>query len=93
MADGTIVFGANCTWWDGIENAVPGPSGLPSCPHCGSVLFETEASRWWADVQRWEAKGHPGYRTVIEWQRGKCFRTHSEARRAFRAFEAAKVAP
>lgn len=74
MADQRIVYGAFCSWWDSISAASRTPSGIPCCPHCGGVLFEvpTEES-WWADVDRYEAAGHSGYRAFIEWERGRCF--------------------
>lgn len=77
--DTRIVYGASCTWWDGIHaagHAPAGPSGhrLPCCPHCGSMLFEMDSDEpWFAGARRYEADGHPGYVAMIEWARGRCF--------------------
>lgn len=77
--DTRIVYGMRCTWWDGIDKVgltEPGASGhrIPCCPHCGSVLFEMDSEEpWWAGAQRYEKNGHPGYRAMIEWARGRCF--------------------
>jgi hypothetical protein len=92
-----IVYGARCTWLDSIDKTgrtPPGPSGhrLPCCPHCGSVLFQlpTEAD-WWTGVDRYEADGHPGYRAMITWARGKCFANMAAMQRAYG--QTARAAP
>lgn len=74
MADTRIVYGARCTWWDSIDQAATTPAGLPCCPHCSSPLFETDSeATWWSGVDAYERDGHPGYRDVITWARGRCF--------------------
>lgn len=76
MADGRVVYGARCSWWDTIDRTATTPSGLPCCPHCGGVLLEAPSlSDWWASVDAHEELDHPGYRTFIEWARGRCFPT------------------
>lgn len=77
MTDTLIVYGMNCGWWDDISktaNTGQGRTGIPICPHCRSVLFQTEPAKWWAGVDRYEADGHPGYRAEIEQKRGFCDR-------------------
>lgn len=76
-SDTRLAYGARCTWFGPIQEVGSvGPSRLPCCPLCGSMLFElpTEAA-WWEGVDRFEAEGHPGYRALWEWQREqkKCF--------------------
>lgn len=84
--DPRIVVGARCTWWDAIHNVGHLASGLPCCPHCGSVLFEYRDERhWWEQVDRWEAAGHPGYRALVEWSRGRCFPSLAAVQAAFLA--------
>lgn len=79
-----IVYGARCVWWDNIEGAaLHRDSGLPCCPHCGSVLFQVEEATWWQHVEAHEAAGNPDYRKLIEWLRGKCFHTMDQAQRAY----------
>lgn len=91
MLDNRIAYGARCTWWDGIRKVgkmSPGPSGhsLPCCPHCGGVLFELEnEGQWLAGADRYENDGHPGYRAMIEWARGKCFKNMDELKTAYEA--------
>jgi hypothetical protein len=75
----TIVYGVNCVWWDFIENAATRENGLPCCPVCRSVLFQEDETRWWENVQRHEADGHPGYEALVRWSQGKCFRTATDA--------------
>ena len=77
------VYGANCVWWDTIDKTARTPSGLPCCPHCGSVLFQQPLDKWWADIDKYEANGHPGYRKFVEWWRGKCFPTMEALERAY----------
>lgn len=86
MRDQRFVYGARCTWFGAIEEIGHTASGLPACPHCGSVLFEMKSEAdWWESVDRYEAHGHPGYRQFVEWSRGKHFRSFSEAKVAYDA--------
>jgi hypothetical protein len=72
--DTRIVYSVSGTWWDSIAKVAKDSSGLPRCPHCGSVLFEMDSEEpWWAGARRYEADGHPGYVDMITWGRGKCF--------------------
>lgn len=74
--DVRIVYGVSCTWWDSIDKAVPHPDGgLPSCPHCHSVLFEEDETKWMEGMTKYELEGHPGYQEMMTWSRGKCFST------------------
>lgn len=78
-----IAYGATCSWWDDKNKVATKPSGLPCCPQCGGVLFEIEESAWWDGVDSWEEKGVEDYRAVIEWARGKCFKTRNEMINAY----------
>jgi hypothetical protein len=81
VIDLRIVYGARCVWWDSITKAATTPSGLPCCPHCGGVLFETASEEaWWEAVDKHEAQGALGYHKFVEWSRGKCFPTYGDAR-------------
>jgi hypothetical protein len=83
--DDRIVYAVGCSWWDSISKAASKPSGLPCCPGCGSVLMETPSeAQWWADVENHERNGHPGYRKMIEWMRGRCFPDFTVAEAAYR---------
>lgn len=92
--DTRIVYGAVCTWWDSIQKVgrtPPTPNGhsLPACPHCKGVLFEMrDEAAWWRGVDAYEATGHPGYRAMTEWARGKCFRTSSLLGAAYSTYKA-----
>jgi hypothetical protein len=102
MKDERIVYGATCTWWDSIDKVglthveagvfaplMPMPGHrLPCCPKCGGVLYElpTEAD-WFKGVDRYEHDGHPGYRAMTEWARGKCFPNHEAMTKAYNAFK------
>ena len=77
-----IVYGANCTWWDSISKASQLPNGIPCCPFCKSVLFEFPTlAAFMEGAEKYEADGHPGYRELLTWQRGKCFRTMEDAKK------------
>ena len=80
-----IVYGANCTWWDGIGKASQLPNGIPCCPFCKSVLFEfPNLEAFMAGSDKYEADGHPGYKNLLIWQRGKCFKTMGIAKKAMK---------
>jgi len=81
--DSLIVSGARCTWWDDINKASKQSAGLPCCPHCKGVLFQHAPVEWWAGVARYEADGHPGYRGLVEWMRGRCFQSYVVAEKAY----------
>jgi hypothetical protein len=83
-----IVYGARCAWWDSIDKVatIPG-SGLPCCPHCGSVLYQTSPRAWWAGVELHDGT-HPGYRAMIEWARGRCFPDYAAMEVAYESREA-----
>lgn len=90
--DSRIVYGVGCTWWDDIYKigrtppALPGGHRLPCCPHCSGLLMEMQdMAAWMKNVDRFEAAGHPGYSKLLEWQRGKCFKTMAAARAAYTA--------
>lgn len=68
-----IVYGANCSWWDDISAVATLPSGLPCCPHCSGVLYETSERKWWEGVDARTSATDPNYAKFIEWLRGKCF--------------------
>ena len=83
--DTRVVYGARCAWWGSIAE-VASNGGLPSCPHCGSVLYEMENfDKWWSGVDRFEAAGHPGYRQFVEWTKGKHFLSFKAAAAAYKA--------
>jgi hypothetical protein len=78
-ADSRIVCGARCTWWGSIyevgHRGTDGGHKLPCCPHCGNMLFEyPNETEWFRAVDQYESQGHPGYRAMVEWSRGRCFK-------------------
>lgn len=83
--DTRVVYGANCAWWGSIAE-IGNKSGLPCCPHCGSVLFEMDSPvTWWNGVDRYEAAGRPGYRKFVEWTEGKHFFSFAAAAVAYKS--------
>lgn len=86
MKDKRFVYGARCCWFGSITEVGHTDGGLPCCPHCRSVLYEMpDETTWWDGVDRYEASGHPGYRAMVEWMRGKHFRSPIEAATAYAA--------
>ena len=83
--DTRIVYGARCTWWDSIDH-VSTKRAVPTCPHCGSPLFELDdEASWWRQVERYQRE-HPedaSYRDMMAWARGRCFPTFEALRRAW----------
>lgn len=85
MTDTRVAFGARCTWWDDIHQVGRHPfNRLPCCPHCKGMLFEkSDLASFMADVDAYEADGHPGYRALLTWMRGRCYRTLEAASAAY----------
>ncbi len=92
--DARYCYSVGCTWHGPIDAVgstdseklkIPGlPKGysLPCCPHCGSVLFETESEQEWKDaVKAAEDGGAVNYVAFIEWLRdcGRCFENYELA--------------
>lgn len=45
---------------------------MPSCPHCGSVLFEVESlEAWYSQCDKYP---EIDYKAALDWVRGKCSR-------------------
>lgn len=82
--DPRTIFGARCEWWD--ESGQTNPR--TACPHCGKPLVDMPTDEWWRYIDRYDHT-HPGYRNFIEWQRGKCFSSISQAQEAYAAEQAA----
>lgn len=76
--DTMVVYAARCTWWDYKSQAGRLASGLPCCPFCRSVLFETELADWDRNVIAAgpPPEGHPAhgvdYPKFVGWLRGRC---------------------
>jgi hypothetical protein len=90
MTDTRIVYGARCTWWDGIEKIGRITAGngatLPCCPHCRSVLYEMpDPETWWSGARKYQDAGHAGYVAFVEWMKGKCFPNIQEAKAVYEA--------
>jgi hypothetical protein len=77
-----IVYGARCSWWDDINKANKNEVGLPCCPFCGSVLFETDLESWNVAIAVHDKK-HPGYKKVVQWMKGKCFLSYEVAQKEY----------
>ena len=77
--DSRIVHGAGCCWWDSITKSSKNGE-LPCCPHCGSILFETDnIDEWYKQVDEYNKTVSYDYKVFIDWLRGKCFKTLEEA--------------
>lgn len=88
--DRRIVYGATCTWWDSIDKSSVLDAGtgvlLPCCPSCHGMLCEVASIETWIDqIEAYTANGHPHYRSMMVWVRGKCFKTMYDAELAWRA--------
>ena len=79
MSDNRIVYSAGCTWWDSIDKIGRHRNGLPTCPHCGSVLFEVpNEETWFENIGKYEEiSDDKEYSSKLKWARGKCFKNMS----------------
>lgn len=59
---------------------------FPCCPHCGSLLMQVDSEKkWFEGVDEFEKNGHPNYRAMLIWSRGKCFKNLEEMTQAYKA--------
>ena len=97
--DSRYCYSVGCTWHDSIHKVGnTGPSkmlingrpvesnGLPCCPFCGSMLFETEHKKNFFESAAKHAETHPGYLEFVEWSQGKCFRDFDASIAAYNKF-------
>lgn len=90
MATLTDVFYGHCTFWtDDWElmrraRAERG-SLIPCCPYCGSVGYEIDKQKWWAQARAHEANWHPGYVAMLEWGKNQCFPDYPALKAAYEA--------
>lgn len=88
MAESPYVYGATCVWFGPISETRTLLSGIPVCPHCGSVLLQVDSeAEWWASAEKYEAEGHPDYTAMLRWVRigGRHFRTMDQMQAAYKA--------
>lgn len=62
-----------CTYWTDDWDAVRA-EGIPKCPHCNSVGFQTTAEDWFSGAKRFQAEGNPGYMNFIAQSKEQCKR-------------------
>jgi hypothetical protein len=90
--DPFIVYGAHCTWWGSfLETSRLLTSGgpIPCCPKCHGLLLEVgDEAAWWKRVDLFESLGHPGYRKIVVWGRGRCFRRGEDLEAAYHRAQA-----
>lgn len=70
----------------GTEIPIGGPgSGLPCCPHCGSMLFQTEEKKWWEGAKEHEKAKHPNYVRFLNWtaKQKRCWENNTVAAAAY----------
>lgn len=59
----TVVWYGICGHWTDDWTKLQGV-GVPRCPIDGAPGYHASPT-WWADVDRYEADGHPGYRAKV----------------------------
>lgn len=84
MTDNLHVYGAHCAWHGTIADTARNGQ-IPVCPHCGSVLFQTQEDAWWAGVKNFN-NINPGYEELIRWsQHPKHFASFKDVIAAYNA--------
>lgn len=72
--DRGLWYGA-CTYWtDDWSKLGAIPPGIPCCPHCNAVGFQTTAGKWFAGVAKYQAEGNPGYVNFVKQSAEQCVR-------------------
>jgi len=83
--DTRYVYGAGCMFSGPIQRVGTTQSGLPCCPHCKGVLFETDTEeKWWEMVRSYAQKTRDeSYEPMWCWATGRCFATLESLRSAY----------
>lgn len=69
----------------GTKIKIGGPgSGLPCCPHCGSMLFQTPENDWWKGAKSHDTT-HPNYVRFLKWSaaQNRCWPNNTMAAEAY----------
>lgn len=65
--------GSTCGYWtDNWDKLLKSELGIPCCPNCGSVGFQTTWKKWTDGAGSFEADGHPSYLTFCLEIQAKC---------------------
>lgn len=69
-----VFYAANCTYWtDDFSKLQTTGSGIPCCPHCKSVGFETDLDNWWGSALAYQMNEAPGYVDFLKLAKETCF--------------------
>lgn len=64
---------ARCTYytddWDKLKSFGP---GIPCCPHCGSLGYESVYASWKRSVERHDKEVREGFATFLQEMKEKC---------------------
>ena len=84
-----IAYGIDCLWWDSAVNAAVRSTLLGDevcCPHCGGRCGVYGSRTQFLDLlRRFELIGFTGFREMMIWSRGKCYKTRGAAWAAYRS--------
>ncbi len=60
-------------------------SGLPCCPHCGSMLMQIDNNEWWAGAVKTEKSGRHNYVAFLRWteKQPRCWPDNAQAALAY----------
>lgn len=80
-----VAYGVECLWWDIAARAVE-KDGRTVCPHCGGVVyFYPDKATLLRIARRVELIGFVRHQELMEWVRGRCFKTRKDAWNAYTA--------
>lgn len=69
-----VWYSAKCAYWtdDWTKLDTVCVGGIPSCPRCKSVGFQTTAKDWQIGIEMFEEDNHPRYREFVDAQKERC---------------------
>lgn len=72
--DRIIWFSIHCSYWtdDFSKLKLTFPNGIPVCPNCKSLGFQTKYKDWERSAKRYESNDHPRYWEFILSIKEKC---------------------
>lgn len=67
-----VWYAVSCGYWSDDWDNLKQWRGIPCCPVCGSVGFQTTAAKWLGEALDEYDRAHPGYKEFLMGTKDRC---------------------